>query len=214
MLPARARSSSVRPSYLVFRLKLLKTQAFMENINISFYLVLLVASNVASMEILSNSAHAETSRERFECVAENNIIYTIFVNPRAYKRYPKVIKWEKRTRKINIDLCRGFYESMNLKLSEESLGYIIPGYDVGRKPVFCASSMEKSKPAKQIVCDRRDIIISLKDTDPNAALRKFYNAAFSRNYSDPLSQSNTGLKEDKFGEPYIDMAKAILDSIE
>jgi hypothetical protein len=183
----------------------------MKSIRISAYLL---SSFIFSLVFFTNSAYAEKSREHFDCKSENNIIYSIFVNPRAYKKSPKVIKWDKRSRKNNQDLCKAFSEAINSKISQDTQGYIIPGYDDTNQPVLCASQIEKNKRTKEIVCRKEDILISLISIQPNDALRKFYYAAFSKAYIGVLSQSSRALKEDQFGEPYIDMAKAVLHSVE
>jgi Circadian oscillating protein COP23 len=174
----------------------------------------IAVSMICLLSILGTNAinaHAgKASKQKFDCIIEGNISYTVFDNKYGER---KVIKWVSKNRKANVDRCKSFAMTMNESLLRKGNVYMIPGYTTTKEPALCVSNQRKNRKTQDTVCSDRNVLAKLiTNSDPNVELRSFYKTSFLFGNKDPLSQSNSALKNDENGEPYIDMRKAITDS--
>jgi Circadian oscillating protein COP23 len=167
---------------------------------------------IFSLFTSSLNVKAEESHEYFKCKAISSITSATFT-PINSNEERIVIEWTKVVKNIerSRNLCADFVATINSNINDKNFGYMIPGYDVNKNPVYCMSKVTKYKDAQETICDKKNILLLLRPgTKPSKSIENFYNAAFTQmRNSPPVGQGNNNALLKHKGEYFIDMNKAI-----
>jgi hypothetical protein len=160
------------------------------------------------------TSRADLPNARFDCIADSNILYTTYENPRINGQKRKVFRWEKVRRKENEDGCVSFHRVINPHISSGKLGYIIPAFSIkNSQPLLCWSPVPKNKRTKDTFCDKsRTLTFLTMQSDPNKYLPMFARLVNSKDPNEPpiILNSTNALRKDIHGEPFIDIRRLVI----